>query len=264
MCPYFATSSGELQVSFWYVSILLNTVEGRMVQIPRLREWREARALTQVELAERAGVSSRSVAGYEAGAGARPPTVRRLAEALGVEVADLRGVPERPPLGPAPASQQLTLNGELEEERRAAWEAAADEARRLRKAGWAQMWKALSEWRASKSRGEPYATRRKCLDEMGNLLQEVYDADVELGRAYLAAALTTKGGSEASGPRYLRQESRATGHFYGELLGLVKSARLSVRTGGDAATAKQAAQQPAAEHVQSETMPLRVEETIAA
>jgi transcriptional regulator with XRE-family HTH domain len=83
-----------------------------MVQIPRLREWREARALTQVELAERAGLSSRSVAGYEAGAGARPPTVRRLAEALGVEVADLRGGAERPPLGPAAASPtQPALNG---------------------------------------------------------------------------------------------------------------------------------------------------------
>jgi transcriptional regulator with XRE-family HTH domain len=88
-----------------------------MVQIPRLREWREARALTQVELAEKAGVSSRSVAGYEAGTGARPPTVRRLAEALDVEVADLRGDSEHP-LGEAPPSSQLTLNGALEEERR--------------------------------------------------------------------------------------------------------------------------------------------------
>jgi transcriptional regulator with XRE-family HTH domain len=88
-----------------------------MVQIPRLREWREARALTQVELAERARLSSRSVAGYEAGAGARPPTVRKLAEALGVEVADLRGDSEHP-LGEEPPSSQLTLNGALEEERR--------------------------------------------------------------------------------------------------------------------------------------------------
>jgi transcriptional regulator with XRE-family HTH domain len=60
-----------------------------MVQIPRLREWREARALTQVELAERAGISSRSVAGYEAGTGARLSTVRNLAAALGVEPTDL-------------------------------------------------------------------------------------------------------------------------------------------------------------------------------
>jgi transcriptional regulator with XRE-family HTH domain len=89
-----------------------------MVQIPRLREWREARALTQVELAGRAGVSSRSVAGYEAGTGARPPTVRKLAEALGVEVADLRGDPE-PPLREAPPSpEQPNFNGLLEEERR--------------------------------------------------------------------------------------------------------------------------------------------------
>jgi transcriptional regulator with XRE-family HTH domain len=67
-----------------------------MVQIPRLREWREARALTQVELAELADLSSRSVAGYEAGAGARPPTVRKLAQVLNVEIADLLGEPAYP------------------------------------------------------------------------------------------------------------------------------------------------------------------------
>jgi hypothetical protein len=132
------------------------------------------------------------------------------------------------------------------------------------------MWKALSEWGASKQRGEPFSTRRKYLDEMGNLLQEVYDADVELGRAYLEAALTTQGGSEASGPRYLQEESRKTGHFYGELLGLAKGARLSVLTGADATAAQQAAteqaatEQAATEHVQSEMRPLRVEEPEAA
>lgn len=86
------------------------------MQIPRLREWRERRALTQVELAERAGVSERSVAGYEAGGGARLPTVRRLAEALGIEVTDLYGDSEHP-LGEAPASpEQPSFNGLLEEE----------------------------------------------------------------------------------------------------------------------------------------------------
>jgi len=85
-----------------------------MVQIPRLREWREARALTQVELAERAGVSSRSVAGYEAGTGARPPTVRKLAEALGVEVGDLRGDPEHP-LAEALPLQEKLFNGGAKE-----------------------------------------------------------------------------------------------------------------------------------------------------
>jgi excisionase family DNA binding protein len=165
----------------------------------------------------------------------------------------------------APPSQRSLFNG-LEEERRAVWEAAVDEARRLRETGWAQMWKALSEWRASKQRGEPYTTRRKYLDEMGNLLREVYDADDELGRAYVQAALTTKGGSEASVPSYLQEEARKTGHFYGELRGLAKSAGLSVLTGADATAAKQAtaehaaAEHAAAEHVQSEMRPLRVEE----
>jgi transcriptional regulator with XRE-family HTH domain len=67
-----------------------------MVQIPRLREWREARALTQMELANLADLSSRSVAGYEAGAGARPPTVRKLAQVLNVEIADLIGEADYP------------------------------------------------------------------------------------------------------------------------------------------------------------------------
>ncbi len=59
------------------------------MQVPRLREWREARALTQRELASKAGKSERSVAGYEAGGGARPGTVRALADALGVEIGEL-------------------------------------------------------------------------------------------------------------------------------------------------------------------------------
>ena len=78
------------------------------MQIPRLREWREARALTQVELAELADVSSRSVAGYEAGAGARPPTVRKLAQVLAVDIADLVGEADHPKDG-APKSPREWL-----------------------------------------------------------------------------------------------------------------------------------------------------------
>jgi transcriptional regulator with XRE-family HTH domain len=155
-----------------------------MVQIPRLREWREARALTQVELAELADLSSRSVAGYEAGAGARPPTVRRLAEALGVEVADLRGVPERPPLGPAPPSQQPTLNGELEEERRAVWEAAVENARGLRESGQARMTELLSLWRASRESQEDADARLEYLKEMKDLLNQAHKAGNDLFRIF--------------------------------------------------------------------------------
>jgi len=83
-------SSGELQINFRLSTIkTANSREEERVQIPKLRQWREARALTQEELAEKAGVSARSVAGYEAGAGARPGTVRNLAAALEIEVMDL-------------------------------------------------------------------------------------------------------------------------------------------------------------------------------
>ncbi len=87
------------------------------MQIPRLREQRELRGWTQKDLARESGVSARSIAGYEAGSGARPPTVRKLSEALGVEISDLVGEREAPK-APAPPSQQLTLNGLLAEERR--------------------------------------------------------------------------------------------------------------------------------------------------
>jgi transcriptional regulator with XRE-family HTH domain len=56
----------------------------------RLREWRERRLLTQAELAKRVGVSVGTVNRIERGA--NPPrlsTVRRLAEALGVDPDDL-------------------------------------------------------------------------------------------------------------------------------------------------------------------------------
>jgi len=226
-----------------------------------IRRLREEKGWTQAKLAVDAGIGVSAVSLIEAGK--RNPsatTLAKIAEALGVGVADLF------PLGQAPLFREPPEHELPSEEQRAAWEAAAEEARRLRETGWAQMWKALSGWRASKDRGEPYATRRKYLDEIGSLLQEVYDADVEIQRAYLAAALTTKGGSEASGPRYLQQQSRKTGHFYGKLLGLVERFELSVRTGEDAAAAKQAAadDEAAAEHVSDETRPLRVEESEAA
>jgi transcriptional regulator with XRE-family HTH domain len=83
------------------------------VQIPRLRQWREARALTQEELAGKAGISARSVAGYEAGAGARPGTVRRLALALDVETGELSGLP---PKADAPLRLEPSPEGTSEAE----------------------------------------------------------------------------------------------------------------------------------------------------
>lgn len=64
--------------------------------VPRLRAMREARLMTQEELAEKAGVSRFTVARTERGEPARYSTVRQLAEALGVEPAVLMAEQEAP------------------------------------------------------------------------------------------------------------------------------------------------------------------------
>jgi transcriptional regulator with XRE-family HTH domain len=56
----------------------------------RLRELREDRMLSQTELAKMAGITQAAISGFERGERkAQPRTVRRLAEALGVEPRDL-------------------------------------------------------------------------------------------------------------------------------------------------------------------------------
>ena len=65
------------------------------MRLERLREWRESRGLTQRELASDAGVGEVTVARVEAGTSVRPNTARKLADVLGVTVADLM---ERPPV----------------------------------------------------------------------------------------------------------------------------------------------------------------------
>jgi transcriptional regulator with XRE-family HTH domain len=209
-----------------------------MEQLARLRK---LKGYSQRALAKESGVSPATI--YELENDRRrpnPSTLRKLAQALEVEVADLLGgeYPKEPSL-----SLEPTFNDVLEEERRAAWEATVENARRLRDTGGAQMWKALSRWRASKQRAEPYATRREYLDEMGDLLQEVYGAYMAVGEAYIEAALT-QGGSEASVPRYLGEESRAANDFYVEMFGLVRNAGLTIHRGAEATAAKRTAEAP--------------------
>jgi transcriptional regulator with XRE-family HTH domain len=80
------------------------------VKAPRLKEWREARGETQVTLGERAGVSQHTILRIEHGEELRPPTARKLADALGVDITDLLASPpaaqlagkaEPPATGPA-------------------------------------------------------------------------------------------------------------------------------------------------------------------
>ncbi len=67
-----------------------------MLKPTRLRELRERASFSQMELAERSGVSRATIADLELGKrGARPKTRRKLAKALGVEpwelMSDVRG-----------------------------------------------------------------------------------------------------------------------------------------------------------------------------
>lgn len=55
------------------------------VHIPFLRAWREWRALEQVELAKRAGITATTISRLEHGATARIGTVAKLAAALGID-----------------------------------------------------------------------------------------------------------------------------------------------------------------------------------
>jgi putative transcriptional regulator len=226
-----------------------------------LRHIREQAGLSQPELSERSGVAQGTISDIELGK--RKPrgrTLRKLAQALGVQVADLLGESETLKALAPPSAEQLPLNGFVngfEEGRRAVWEASADQARHLREDGRARMDDLLAAWRASREREEPRAARREYMDEMGSLLQRAYDAETTLGGAYLEAALT-EGGSEAKVPRYLREESRKMRDLYFELFGLVANAGLTVRTGADAAAAKRSAE------VQPESRPYSVEERGAA
>ncbi len=63
------------------------------VALPSLLYWRIQRGITQAELAGKIGVRRASVARIEAGNPALVRTARGLAEALGVEVADLMRAP---------------------------------------------------------------------------------------------------------------------------------------------------------------------------
>jgi transcriptional regulator with XRE-family HTH domain len=87
--------------------------------LERLRQIRERAGYSQQDLADESGVSQHTISEIELGR--RKPqgrTLRKLAQVLGVEVADLYGDPDSP-LDKAPHSpEQPSLNGLLEDLRR--------------------------------------------------------------------------------------------------------------------------------------------------
>ncbi len=76
------------------------------MQLPRLRQWRESRGLLQRELASESGLSEYTITRIESGDSIRPSTARKVADALGVSVADLI---ERPPVPLIDAPEEAGL-----------------------------------------------------------------------------------------------------------------------------------------------------------
>jgi transcriptional regulator with XRE-family HTH domain len=92
-----------------------------MQKTPLLRSLRERAALTQEDLAKLSGVARATIADLEAAKRpARPSTLRKVAQGLGVEVTDLYEGHEvlKTPVAP---SQATLFDGEAEEERRIAY-----------------------------------------------------------------------------------------------------------------------------------------------
>jgi transcriptional regulator with XRE-family HTH domain len=81
-------------VKYWHIRGTLLARRFAMTALPRLREVRELRALSQRELAKLSGVSRVTIARLEAGGDdPYPRTVRKLAAALTVDPATLMGKP---------------------------------------------------------------------------------------------------------------------------------------------------------------------------
>jgi len=115
------------------------------LKLARTKEWRESHGLTQRELAAEAGVGEVTVARIESGASVIPPTARKVADALGVSVADLLEQPpvplaEAPPETGSSKTTQLVDRPEVQE-----WLRGAGHMNREEFLSWAEELESLEE-----------------------------------------------------------------------------------------------------------------------
>lgn len=200
-----------------------------------LRNIRLRRGLSQADLSAKAGVAEYTISEIEAGKRTpRPSTLRKLAQGLGVEVADLYGEADNPLAEAPPSAEQRSFNNHLLEERRARWDAAVRNARRLREGGRTGMNELLSAWRASKERGEPSDERRGLRATMGELLQQAYDAEWALW-ALMSGADSALNLNAVDLDDF--EELQAADRFYVDLWRMVQRAEgLSIRTDAEETT----------------------------
>ena len=114
------------------------------------------------------------------------------------------------------SSLEPSLNDVLEEERRGSWEAAVDNARRLREGGRTRLEELLAAWQASRERGELHSARRGYLDEIVELFNKAHGATHRL-----ADLLFAEGRIPAQDDW---EEVRAADRFYWTLIEMMKNA----------------------------------------
>jgi transcriptional regulator with XRE-family HTH domain len=205
-----------------------------------LRNIRLRRGLSQADLSAGTGVAEYTISEIEAGKRTpRPSTLRKLAQGLGVKVADLYGEADNP-LAQAPATEQPSFDNHIRDERQAEWDAAVRRGRRLRETGRDRLEELLAAWHESKERGEDSDARRAYLDEIGELLQHAYDAEMALWSALRTNRLDQVDLEEFA-------EVQAADRLYLELFRLVETAGLSVRPDGAQEGEPAQAGQPEAE-----------------
>jgi excisionase family DNA binding protein len=191
----------------------------------------ENRTLSLSEVAGLMGVSERTIRRWiKAGKlrAYKPGRDYRIPESA------LRQFVEESEISPKALAPPSLFNG-LEEERRIQWENALENARLLRQTGRARLEELLSSWRESKDREEAADTRQGLRAEMGQLLQEAFDAtnavleNIETGLAMPDPRLASARPGE-SFPNPGWEEVRAADGFYWALREMVEGAGLYIRT----------------------------------
>jgi transcriptional regulator with XRE-family HTH domain len=171
--------------------------------LERLRHTRELAGYSQQELADETGVSQHTISQIELGQ--RKPqgrTLRKLAKALGVEVADLFG----------------------------GWQEAFDNSLRVRADAKENLRERLESWEAAREEGAGEEIRRELLDEVGRILDETNEAVGKLLENVSDGLDGMADPSPEGTPNAYWEEVRKIDTLYRELVAMVRDAGLSVRS----------------------------------
>jgi transcriptional regulator with XRE-family HTH domain len=207
----------------------------------RIRDVREDLGMPAAELARRVGVAPNTVWRYEAGE--REPSMamlEKIARALRTEPAELLREPSPLAAAPSRASRESVsasvrrASAMLEDTQRALLEVE-----RLMETARPRVEESLARVKEASARidevsarvDEAYASYREQvarLQEVGRVMDEVYDTEMKLGWAYVKAMME-EGSPEGHRARRLRSASRKMVLFYEELVDLIRDAGVQVK-----------------------------------